>query len=379
MTLFGVPFLAAGLFLMLAGAGIVPLETGRPPSMRLGFLAFGLPFVLVGGGLVFGRSWTTLSATDRTVVKQMGLLVPMRSTSYRVDEYNGVLLDFIRGDSDTADQYPVSLRARAGGNLRLFSSTTYSEARQRAAAIAALFHFEIEDSSTAHPVRMTAAEADMSFQHRRRLEHQRDEPIARPASMQSDVRDDGGSVTIVIPARRWHSAAYLFFLLPIAVPVFLVGPFSQFFRQTRTPDVVSLVFLAFLIGAFGLLPAYSAMSAFLKSRRGRTTVTVSSAGVRLDERRVWKTRTLASFPASDILDVDYSAAGTLAEMQIRRSSMAAPPVGKGTELVLNAMRKLSSNGGVTIKTRQGMTTFGDGLDDSEVRYLHYLVRRTLVQ
>ena len=235
MTLFGMPFLAAGLFLMLAGAGIVPLETGHPPSFRLAFLFFGLPFMLVGGGLVFGRSWTTLSSTDRTVVKQMGLLVPMRSTSYRVDEYNGVLLDFVRGDSDSADQYPVSLKARAGGNLRLFSSTTYAEARQRATAIAALFHFEIEDSSTAHPVRLTAAEADMSFQHRRRLEHQRDEPIARPASMRSDVRDDGGSVTIVIPARRWPAPAYLFFLLPIAVPVFSRGPVLAVFSPDKDP------------------------------------------------------------------------------------------------------------------------------------------------
>ena len=97
--------------------------------------------------------------------------------------------------------------------------------------------------------------------------------------------------SITIPARRWHPAAYLFFLLPIAVPVLLVGPFSQFFRQSKTPDVVSSVFLAFLIGAFGVLPAYSALSAFLKSRRGRTTVTVSAAGVRMEERRVWKTRT----------------------------------------------------------------------------------------
>ena len=86
-------------------------------------------------------------------------------------------------------------------------------------------------------------------------------------------------------------------------------------------------------------------------------MTVSSAGMRLEERRVWKTRTLASFSASDILDVDYSTADrlasskeTIAEMQRRRPSMAAPPVGKGTELVFNAVRKLSGSGGVTIKT-----------------------------
>jgi hypothetical protein len=32
---------------------------------------------------------------------------------------------------------------------------------------------------------------------------------------------------------------------------------------------------------------------------------------------------------------------------------------------------------VTITTRQGQTTFAQGLDDREVRYLHYIVRRAL--
>ena len=32
-----------------------------------------------------------------------------------------------------------------------------------------------------------------------------------------------------------------------------------------------------------------------------------------------------------------------------------------------------------IKTRQGLTTFAEGLDDREIRYLHYVVRRALVR
>ena len=33
---------------------------------------------------------------------------------------------------------------------------------------------------------------------------------------------------------------------------------------------------------------------------------------------------------------------------------------------------------VTVKTRTGLTTFGAGLDDAEVRYLHSVVRRALI-
>ena len=35
-------------------------------------------------------------------------------------------------------------------------------------------------------------------------------------------------------------------------------------------------------------------------------------------------------------------------------------------------------GGVTIKTRQGLTTFAQGLDDREMRYLQYVVRQALI-
>lgn len=388
LAIFGLPFLAAGIFMMLICAGVVRLQGGEsaPWFMMPVLLFMGLAFTLVGGTLVFGRSWTTLSSGDRTVVMQMGLLAPMSTKTHRVDDYNGVMVEFIRGDSDSADQYPVSLRARGGQNLRLFSSNNYAVARERATAIAALFDFEIEDSSTGRPIRLSAAQANLSFQHRQRIEHQRDEIIVRPASMRSDVSDSNGVITIVIPAVRVHPALYLFFLIPIAVPVVLFEPFVRFFQQSQTPDVVAWIFLGFLVTLFGVLPAHTALNAFLKSRRGRTTITASTAGVRIEERRVWRTRTLASLAAADILDVDHpsdpmlvSSRDTAAEVQARRPSMASPPVGAGTERALRLLRRLSKTGGVVIKTRQGLTTFAEGLDDREVRYLHYVVRRALVR
>jgi hypothetical protein len=46
------------------------------------------------------------------------------------------------------------------------------------------------------------------------------------------------------------------------------------------------------------------------------------------------------------------------------------------------VKKLSSyvkSKGITIKTRQGLTAFGEGLDDAEVRYLYSVVRRALTE
>lgn len=320
--MFGLPFLAAGVFFILAALGVVPLETGRTPIMQPAFVLVGLPFVLVGGTLVFGRSWTTLSSIDRTIVKQLGLLVPISTKTYRVDEYNGVILEFIRGDSDSSDKYPVSLKARTGHHLRLFSSMQYAEARERAIAVANLFQFDIEDSTSGGRVRMTPAQAEMSLQNRQRLEHRRDELIVPPASMHSRVMESHGTVTIVIPGRR--------------------------------------------IALSGLL------------KRRQTVVTASPGGVRIEQRALLRTRTLASYSAADILDVEYDAPETAAEIGRRRPGMTAPAGGRGTELVLRVVRAMVGSGGITIKTRKGLTTIGENLDDRELRYLHYVIRKALV-
>ena len=78
----------------------------------------------------------------------------------------------------------------------------------------------------------------------------------------------------------------------------LVEPFFRFFQQSQTPNVVAWTLVGFLILVFGALPAYAGISAFLKSRRGRMTITASPDGLRIDERRLFRTRTLASYSAA---------------------------------------------------------------------------------
>jgi hypothetical protein len=386
LAIFGLPFLLVGMAAAVLGYGGLELQKYpiAPDTSQTALMLIGSTFTLVGGALVFGRSWIRLSSADRTIVKRVGLLVPIITRAYRVEDYTAVLLEFVRGDSDSSDSYPVSLKSRKGRNLRLFSSNQYAEARERASAVADLFNFQIEDSSTGRPVVRSVAQADMSFQSRRRIEPERDELVVRPAVMRSTVSDENGGVTIVIPAARVHPALFLLFAIPIAAPVLLVPPFLRFFRESQTPDVVARLFLGLLIVAFGVLPAYSGLSAFLKSRRGRTTIAASAAGVRIDQRRVWKTRTLAAYSAADILDVDYardqmfsSARATAGEVQARRPAMTSTPTSDAVERALRFLRTITRSGGVTITTRQGQTTFAQGLDDREVRYLHYIVRNAL--
>jgi hypothetical protein len=307
----------------------------------------------------------------------------MSTTTHRADDYTSLVLGFQRGDSDTADQFPISLKARSGKDLRLFSSTQYAEAREQAAAIAALLHLDIEDQSTDHAVTLSAAEANLSLQDRLRLDHRRGAPVARPVTLRSEITAGDGHVVISIPHKRVHPALFLFFLIPAAVPIWFFAPFSQFFAQTRTPDGVAWVFLAFLIVAFGILPVWSGLNAFLKSRRGRTIVTVSPAGIRVDERRVWKTRLRESLAAADVMDIDYSTSDSLlasARQQAVKSyqSQGEARVSPAVEGTLVALSRIVNRGTVTVKTRKGLTSFGEGLGDDEIRYLHSVVRHAIL-
>src|SRR5262245_1046865 len=109
MAAFGLLFFAAGVFMLLVTAGIVAVSHGDEMP-RLGWAALffmGVVFSAVGGTIAFGRTWTTLDISQRLVIKQWGLLVPLREQTHPLNGYSAVTLGFIEGDSDTADRFPV--------------------------------------------------------------------------------------------------------------------------------------------------------------------------------------------------------------------------------------------------------------------------------
>src|SRR6185436_7954884 len=59
LSLFGTPFLLAGVFMLISVAGVVPINGGGPFARPLLGL-MGLAFTGVGGALVLGRAWTVL-------------------------------------------------------------------------------------------------------------------------------------------------------------------------------------------------------------------------------------------------------------------------------------------------------------------------------
>ena len=386
MTVFGLPFFGAGVFMLLAVAGLIPVEGDDDLATRIVLPLLGIVFTLVGGGLSFGRAWTIVDGTRREVIKQWGLLVPMRSESERVDNLTSVALEFQKGDSDSADTFRVSLKARTGRHIQLCSSTQFADARSCAIAVAEMLRVDFEDASTDHPVRLMAGQVEMPLQQRLQMEGRPSGSPQRPSNARSNVQRERDALRITIPTPRSHPIAYVLTLIPVALATAFATSMHEFFRQTRTPAPVGWAFLGFCLLFFGVLPAVTALNGYLRTRRGGTIVTVSPSGIGIQERGAWRTGRLNSLPAVDILDIDFSTresvghvARLAAEQRARDLSEArSTPIGPRTERMLKSLSRFAQADGITIKTRQGFTTFGKGLDDEEILYLHALVRQALI-
>jgi hypothetical protein len=199
------------------------------------------------------------------------------------------------------------------------------------------------------------------------------------------VTRETDGVRIDIPYPRTSRIAAFFGIIPLIIPIVVVPWMMNVFRRTNTPDPVGWVFLGFITVFFGLLPAMTVFNGVRRSRRGGSIVRASSKGIEIQERGAWRTRRTASIDAGDILDVDFStresstaAARAAAEQRAMESTGAhSAAVGPRTERVLSWLTQFAKGHGLTVKTRTGLTSFGAGLEDDEIRYLHDVVRRAL--
>ena len=96
LSVFGLPFLLAGLFVMQIPLGIIPVEAHRGPLPSVFVVLFGSVFAAVGAALVFGRSGIVLDRGPRPDHQWWGLLVPMKRTECMLDAIRQVEMDFPR-------------------------------------------------------------------------------------------------------------------------------------------------------------------------------------------------------------------------------------------------------------------------------------------
>ena len=163
LSLFGLPFLAAGIFLSLIALGVVHLENADDvPTWGWPLLfGMGMIFATVGGQLAFGRNWVIIDRRQGALIKQWGLLRPMKQDEHSLRGYCAVVLRHTTGGSESGDGFPVLLQAGAGGqDVTLASLVNYAAAHEQATAIARFLRLPLNDATTGHDVLTQADELD---------------------------------------------------------------------------------------------------------------------------------------------------------------------------------------------------------------------------
>jgi hypothetical protein len=389
LSLFGVPFFLAGCFVTLIGLGVVPVRNAAdlPRWAWPLIVTLGLAFVAVGGGLVFGRRWIVLDTGRSRVTKRWGLLIPFRTEGeHPLQDYDAVVLRFEAGDSDSADTFPVALRKRDGGaDLRLSSSTAYENSRQAAAQVARFLAFPLVDAATDHEIIVDADRADAALADRaRRAQGAADRP-ARPLRMRSQVQESATQVRIIIPGSGFRVLSLLGIVIPVGILSYAAPALLEFFDQTHTPPAVQIAFLGFLVLFFGLVPIFGSVRSLIAGVRGHTRITASPDGLAIEEQGAWRVHR-SEFPAKDILDLDYGTAGDAADAVRRTAERKASEAGARISATTRnralrwavALSRTAKSNGITAKTRRGLFTFGAGLPDDEIRYLHGMMREALI-
>jgi hypothetical protein len=388
LGIFGLPFLAAGIFLVLAAVGIVPMENAAevPGWVWPVMVGMGLVFMGVGGGLAFGRRWVTVDAGRNLVLSQWGPLVPVRTEEHRLGGFEEVRLVLRPGDGDSSDHYDVILRPRRGGKeVPLSSSAIYGESRELAAAVAKFTGFPLMDASTPGGDRISPEEVDLPFRDRAPGVAGHSQPAPRPMRMQSQVREFFRGVEIFLPRPGFRLRALVGPLLALGALAYFGPRLLRFFRETDTPAAVQGVFLGFLALLFLVLPLLSILHGVLLSVRGGTLVTVSREGITLEERGAFGSK-VTRIPAADILGVDHGALHAILssarqETEERLLGSRGTPPGSTADASepgwMRVLKGLVPGRGVMVKTRKDVISFGAGVPDDEVRYLHAIVVRAL--
>ena len=381
-SLIGLPFLAAGVCLVLIGLGVIEVNNASEASgWALSFVVLmGLVFAAVGSWLFLGRSWIILDKTYGTVTLRRGLIVPMKVEKRRFYEFDAVVLRFTSGDSDSSDRFPVALHPSVGGrDYPLCETAEYSASRANAEQIAGLIGFPLKDATTDHATVLETAQFEASFRQRTRSEEVAS--VAQPREMRSQVEMTADGLTIWIPAPR-HPATLLLLIVPVGVFWWAYSEVVPFFERSNTPEIVQWFALTFA-GLFALFPALGKISAVLRPDRFGTRISAMASGITIEERKGRKAKTI-TIAADDILDVDYNTregSMRMAQENAVARGFSRNRIPGSTQDMPSWVKWLSGkipSKGITVKSRTGFHVFAAGLPDAEVEFIQSIVKKALL-
>src|ERR1051325_672143 len=251
IAVFGFPFFAVGIWALL-----------HPPSdpsvSHLASALSGLPFILVGGLLMFARRRLRVDTTAGTASAEFSIVVQVHRRERHLSEFSAVALT-LQTDSESADVYPVVLRADAGKDFKLTTPAKFSEAHAQAEYLSRLLKLPLVDTISDRESAVSPEWAGAPLRDRDAAgKSESTRPVA-PPQMRCQVDESRTEAIITIPGKR---AGSFFSLIVVAGAVCGGLMFLKVFVGATAPMWVRAAFAIF-IGLVFVLPALLSAVKFL--------------------------------------------------------------------------------------------------------------------
>ena len=389
ISIFGLPFLLAGLFIMQIPLGIIPMEDspGAIPSIII--VLFGSIFAAVGTCLVFGRSGIIIDRGRGRVLQWYGLLVPMKRTEYMLDSIRQVEMSFSRGDSDSAATWQVKLSGEEIAKpISVLQPTNFTEARQLAEELSRFLRKPLVDSSTGESVTRDPEHLDESFRDRVRRTGEAVSVLPpEPSTMRSRVERTGDWIIVHIPGQAKSGIYYI----PVFFSLVFAGIVVWFFLlpiiASPMPGFIRYVFLSFISLFFIAGPVISALLRVFRLKKEFERIIITKDVLRVEALKQGKHAT-TEIPVSELEDL---VAPTLREVmnntetpgmkKVSLGDTGTPrmPDGRPMPSFMLSLIKMVGSKGIIARSDKAVVEFASGLDEAEIAWIFALIRKTIAE
>ena len=389
ISIFGLPFLLVGLFVMQIPLGIIPVQksSGTLPSIFV--VLFGAVFAAVGAALVFGRSGIILDRGRGRIIQWYGLLVPMKRTEYLLDSVEQVEMNFSSGDSDSTATWPIKLSGQSiTKSISVLQPTSFTEARQLAEELSRFIRKPLVDSSTGDKIIRDPDHLNESYRDRLRRTGEASGFLPpEPSNMRSRVERTSEGLIIHIPAPLKSFIHYF----PVLIPLIFAGGVAWFILpQSFTspmPNFIRTIFLGFLGLFFIAGPVISMLRKMSRLKKEFERITVTKAFLRVEALKQGKSSTV-EIPTDELEDfvapTKRDAINTIEIPGVKTVPMGDTgtprmPDGRPVPRLLLSLMKMVGSKGIIARSDKAVIEFAGGLDEAEVAWLFALIKKTIAK
>ena len=356
VSLFGLPFLAAGLGVMTSFLWATGGEA--PPAVVV--IPFGGLFAGIGAAFVFGRAGKIIDRRAGTVTTWWGLLVPFKTTVTQLADYERVTLsrEVRRSKNSTYTVYPVRLVGAGAGGVKIEEPRNVNAARKTGEEVAKFVGLPLADSSSGALVVREADQLDESLRDQARRTGERADVREPPPDARATHSVAGDSLAFDIPPTGFRLGHYFAMGVGLVFPLIVLLVFFPSVLGSKGPSGSGKWLVAGLLTLFFvILPLVATWGAALSSARATTRVEVSPALLRVSTTGLFRTKTT-------VIPTDQ-----LEELQLIRTSsqetrnVQAAFLG-GAEIIL-------------ARSDDASATFGAGLSRRELEWIKAVIENVV--